>query len=43
MNHFDDVDLGTRVLPGVDLTLWLEILLGVLLVLIAGGVALALA
>jgi hypothetical protein len=42
MNHFDDVDLGTRLLPGVDLTLWLQIIAGVLLLLVIGGIALTL-
>jgi hypothetical protein len=42
MNHFDDVDLGTRLLPGVDLTLWLQLAAGVLLLLVIGGLALAL-
>ncbi len=42
MNHFDDVDLGTRLLPAVDLTLWLQIIVGVLFVLVVAGLALAL-
>jgi hypothetical protein len=42
MNHSDDVNLGTRLLPGVDLTLWLQIIAGVLLLLVLGGLALAL-
>jgi hypothetical protein len=42
MDHFDDVDLGTRLLPGVDLTLWLQIIAGVVFLLVMGGIALAL-
>jgi hypothetical protein len=42
MDHFDDVDLGTRLLPGVDLTLWLQIIVAVLSLLVMGGIALAL-
>jgi hypothetical protein len=41
MNHNDDFDLGTRLLPGVDLTLWLQLAVMVLLGLVVGGIALA--
>jgi hypothetical protein len=43
MNQYDDVELGTRLLPGVDLALWLQIIVTVLFVLAVGGLALALA
>jgi hypothetical protein len=42
MNHYDDVDLGTKLLPAVDLTLWLQIIVVVLFVLAVAGLALAL-
>lgn len=38
MNNFDDADWGTRVLPGVDLSLWLRIVVALLFVVIAGGI-----
>jgi hypothetical protein len=41
MNNFDDIDWGTRVLPGVDLTLWLRLFVALLLVVVAGGIAVA--
>jgi hypothetical protein len=40
MNDFHD-GLGERILPGVDLALWLRIVVAVLLAAIAGGVAVA--
>ena len=42
MNHYDDLELGTRVLPGVDLALWIQIIAAVLVVLAVAGLALAL-
>lgn len=42
MNHYDDLELGTRVLPGVDLALWIQIIASVLVVLAVAGLALAL-
>jgi hypothetical protein len=42
MNQFDDLEVGTRLLPGVDLTLWLQLIVTVLFVLAAAGAALAL-
>lgn len=39
MNHFDDVELGTKLLPGVDLTLWVQLVMAVLLVVLIVGVA----
>ena len=43
MNHYDDAEPGTRLLPGVDLTLWLQIVVAVLFVIAAAGLVLALA
>jgi hypothetical protein len=42
MNHFDDAELGRKLLPGVDLTLWMQLVLAVLLVVAIAGVSLAL-
>jgi hypothetical protein len=42
MNSIDDLELGAKVLPGVDLALWIQIVFAALFVLVAGGVALAL-
>ncbi|HEX3708217.1 MAG TPA: hypothetical protein VHV76_16450 [Mycobacteriales bacterium] len=41
MNNYDDADLGARLLPAVDLSLWLQIIAAVLLVLAVAGLALA--
>jgi hypothetical protein len=41
MNQINDCNSGATVLPGVDLALWLRIVATVLLLLIAGGIALA--
>lgn len=38
MNH--DVDLG-KVLPGVDLALWLQLIVAAIALLVAGGFALS--
>ena len=43
MHNFDDTEVGARLLPGVDLTLWLQLILIVLAVVAAGAVVLALA
>jgi hypothetical protein len=43
MNQVDEVELATRLLPGVDLTLWMQIIAAVLFVLVVAGVALAVA
>jgi hypothetical protein len=42
MNERSDLDLGTRILPGVDLTLWLRILAVLVLAAIAAGIAITL-
>ena len=36
MDEYDDVDTPFVILPGVDLTLWLRVVIGVMLVLAAG-------
>jgi hypothetical protein len=41
MHNFDDAELGTRLLPGVDLTLWLQLVLLAALVVATAAVALA--
>lgn len=41
MNHHDDLELGTKLLPAVDLTLWVQIVCAVVLVMLVGGFALA--
>jgi hypothetical protein len=40
MNEIDDVELGTKLLPGVDLTLWMQIIVTVLFVILAAAVVL---
>jgi hypothetical protein len=40
MSKLDDPELGMRILPGVDLTLWFGIIVAVLAALVIGGVAL---
>ncbi|HVY08990.1 MAG TPA: hypothetical protein VHB18_02450 [Mycobacteriales bacterium] len=40
MHNFDDAEFGTRLFPGVDLTLWLQLVL-LVLVVAAGAIALA--
>lgn len=37
----DNFEMGGRILPGVDLTLWLRILVVLVLAIAIGGVALA--
>jgi hypothetical protein len=39
MNH--DYEMGGRILPGVDLTLWLRIVSVLLLAVVIGGITLA--
>jgi hypothetical protein len=39
MNHRDNSELGARVLPGVDLTLWVQLVLAALLLVAAGSLA----
>jgi hypothetical protein len=34
-------DIGTRILPGVDLALWLRIVVFLIVAAVAGGVAIA--
>lgn len=43
MDEYNDIDTGVTILPGVDLALWLRIVVMVLLLVVAGGVALAVA
>jgi hypothetical protein len=39
MNHRDNSELGARVLPSVDLTLWVQLVLAALLLVAAGSLA----
>lgn len=41
MNVRHDADLAARILPGVDLTLWLQLVVTLLVVAVLGGVAVA--
>lgn len=41
MNDYDHMELGTRILPGVDLALWLRIVAFVILAALAVGITLA--
>jgi hypothetical protein len=43
MNQIDEIELGTRLLPGVDLTLWVQLIATVVFMLVAAGIALAVA
>jgi hypothetical protein len=43
MNDYNDVKMGERILPGVDLTLWLRLIVALLLAVAVGGIALAVA
>lgn len=40
MNSSNDIEWGARFLPGVDLTLWLWLVLTVLVAAVVGGIAL---
>jgi hypothetical protein len=40
MDEYNDIELGLRILPGVDLTLWLRIVVLVVLAAVAAGIAL---
>ena len=40
MNHNDDIELG-KVLPGVDLTLWVQLVIGAILAIALGAWAIA--
>ncbi len=42
MDDYNDIELGERILPGVDLALWLRIIVAVLLAVVVGGLTLAL-
>jgi hypothetical protein len=41
MDEYNDIELGMRILPAVDLTLWVRIVVLMILAAIAGGIALA--
>jgi hypothetical protein len=41
MNEYKDMELGTRILPGVDLALWLRIIGFVILAALAVGITFA--
>jgi len=41
MNKYDDTELGMRILPGVDLTLWLRIVVALLITLAVAGIVVA--
>jgi hypothetical protein len=43
MDKYNDNESGVTILPGVDLALWLRILVTLLLLVVAGGVVLAVA
>jgi hypothetical protein len=43
MDEYNDIELGVRILPGVDLTLWLRILVLLVLAAVAAGVGLVVA
>jgi hypothetical protein len=41
MNEYEDVEFGTRILPGVDLALWLRLVGLVILAALAVGITVA--
>jgi hypothetical protein len=41
MNEYEDMKLGTRILPGVDLALWLRIVGFVIVAAVAAGITFA--
>lgn len=41
MDDFDNIELGTRILPGVDLALWLRIVGMLLMAVIVAGIVIA--
>jgi hypothetical protein len=41
MDEYNEIELGMRLLPGVDLALWVRIIGVLILALIVGGVVLA--
>jgi hypothetical protein len=41
MNKQNDIELGTKILPGVDLALWLRLVVLVVFAAVAAGIALA--
>lgn len=43
MHNIEDPEIGARFFPGVDLTLWMQLILIVLAVVTVGAVALAVA
>jgi hypothetical protein len=43
MDEYNDIESGIRILPGVDLALWLRIVVMLVLVAAAAGIALAVA
>jgi len=43
MDEYNDIELGMRILPGVDLTLWLRIFVLLVLAAVAAGIGLVVA
>jgi hypothetical protein len=41
MDDYDDIESGVTILPGVDLALWLRIVVLLVLAVVAGGITLA--
>jgi hypothetical protein len=41
MREYNDVEMGERILPGVDLALWLRLLVVLLVAIAIGGIAVA--
>jgi hypothetical protein len=37
MAHHDNTDLGTRILPGVDLALWVQLMLALVIVAVVAA------
>lgn len=41
MDNSDDLDFGVRILPGIDLTLWLRLVVLLVVLAAVGGITLA--
>lgn len=41
MDEYNEIEFGMRILPGVDLVLWLRIIGFLILAAVGGGIALA--
>jgi hypothetical protein len=41
MDDYNDIEPGVRILPGVDLALWLRLFVALLLAVAIGGIVLA--